>query len=284
MKFKNIPSLLGIKEKAKYYSYRRDKYTLSNGKIVFYSRWLHPACRNNQFVTATFENTVSEFQKIISEGDFCIDIGAHDGDTALPLGFVTGKSGLVLALEPNPYVYHVLEKNIRDNHQLCNITSIMAAAYAEEKFVEFEYSDPSFCNGGRHEGIPMIKHGHTYKLTVWGINLEKELRDNYRDLLPKLKFIKIDTEGYDLYVMMSIKSIIEEYKPIIKTEIFKHTSKEYRKNVLKFFSELNYTAYRISSEPITYDVELVEDFLTDKRHYDVVAYPKFKTIGKNNEQ
>ena len=34
-------------------------------------------------------------------------IGAHIGDTTLPIALAAGKKGFVLALEPNPYVFHV---------------------------------------------------------------------------------------------------------------------------------------------------------------------------------
>jgi len=206
------------------------------------------------------------------KGDFCINIGAHLGDTTLPVALAAGKTGYVLALEPNPFVYHVLEKNARANRHLYNIGTIMAAALKEDGFATFEYSDQGYCNGGHHEGISVLMHGHAYKLNIYGINLEKELRENYSDWLPKLKFIKVDTEGYDLYVLETLSDIIT-FKPVTKSEIFKHTDINYRKKVLHFFKNLNYSIYKVKAEPITYDLELTDELLLNEKHYDIIASP-----------
>ncbi len=69
------------------------------------------------------------------------------------MALAVGRSGCVLALEPNPFVYHVLEKNARANRSAANIIPMMAAATEKEGFMQFAYSDSGFCNGGRHEDI-----------------------------------------------------------------------------------------------------------------------------------
>lgn len=68
----------------------------------------------------------------------------------------TGLKGLTIALEPNPFFYHVLEKNVRANRKIANIQTIMAAAAPKECFMQFEYSDAGFCNGGRPKGISVL--------------------------------------------------------------------------------------------------------------------------------
>ena len=47
--------------------------------------------------------------------------------------------------------------------------------------------------------------------------------------------IKVDTEGYDLFVLTSIEQLISQYRPIIKSEIFKQTDFHYRCEMLDFF-------------------------------------------------
>ena len=82
---------------------------------------------------------VDAYREILKEGDFCIDIGAQTGDTTLPMAVAAGVEGCALALEPNPYVYHVLEKNARANNHVANIKTMMAAAGTYEGFMKFEY-------------------------------------------------------------------------------------------------------------------------------------------------
>ena len=112
----------------------------------------------------------------------------------------------------------------------------MAAAAPTEGFMEFEYSDAGFCNGGRHKGIPAIKHGHPFKLEVFCVNLENELREHFSDMLTQLKFIKVDTEGYDLYVL---ESMVETLSKLTNRLLRQRSSKEppadTAKNFFHFF-------------------------------------------------
>ena len=270
MKIKNMFQFLGFRGKSSHYAYQIRDVQLGDTTVHF-ARWLHPH-RNEARKTVTAQE-VETYQKILEEGDFCIDIGAHTGDSTMPMALAVGNCGCVLALEPNPFVYHVLEKNARTNSQIVNIKTMMAAATSTEGFMEFEYSDAGFCNGGRHEGMPAIKHGHPFKLEVFCVNLKKELFEDYSEMLPRLKFIKVDTEGYDLHVLESIHDIIRAYKPIIKAEVFKRTDSTYRKNLLSFFLDLGYRVYKITEEPIGTGPLVTEENLDEWQHYDILCRP-----------
>lgn len=216
---------------------------------------------------------IEAYREIVKEGDFCLDIGAHAGDSTIPLALAVGKTGCVLALEPNPYVYHVLEKNARVNRSLLNIKTMMAAASDHDGFLECEYSDAGFCNGGRHENISLWRHGNAYKLTVFCVNLERELLDNFHDLLPHLTFIKVDTEGYDLYVLRTMTYILRSYRPIVKAEVYKQTDRTYRLEMLDFFVERDYSVFRLEEEPVKCGVPLTKENLEERRHYDILCIP-----------
>lgn len=189
------------------------------------------------------------------------------------MAIAAGKSGLVLALEPNPYVYPVLEKNARINREKLSILPIMAAAANEEGSIELEYSDAGFCNGGKHEGISVFRHGHAYKLLAHSINLAQELKTDFKHELPKLKFIKTDAEGFDLYILQSLEEIIKTYKPFVKSEVFKKTSLEYRQKMLKFFKDKGYKVYVINHDGDYMGFELNESNLFQKQHYDIFCLP-----------
>ncbi len=269
MKIHNFFQLCGFRGKPQRYTYEMRDFNLGKGKVVHYAQWLHPSESKKEITI----DMVNSYEDLLKEGDFCIDIGAHSGDSTLPMALVTGKTGCVLALEPNPYVYHVLEKNARSNRHLTNIRTMMAAVAPNEGIMEFEYSDSGFCNGGRHEGISVLKHGHAFKLKVFCVNLVKELYEDFSEFLPRLKFIKVDTEGYDLYVLQSLIDVIKSYRPIVKTEVFKKTDKNYRLKLLTFFQELDYSVNRIENEPVGTGSQLTEDNLEDWKHYDILCLP-----------
>ena len=270
MKFRNFFEILGFRGKAKHYGYEEHECALSQGQSVTYARWSHPY-EASKTIDPAF---VDAYREILSEGDFCIDIGAHTGDSTLPIGLAVGVSGLVLALEPNPYVYHVLERNVRANRDRMTIDTILAAASDHQGFLEFEYSDSGYCNGGRHENIPLLAHGHAFKLEVFCLDLAKELRSTYGEFLPRLKFIKTDTEGYDLYVVKGLLPIIREFRPTLKVEVFKKTSVEYRRELLNLFTGIDYDVFVIDREPIHPGVRLTESNLTERSHYDILCSPR----------
>lgn len=62
--------------------------------------------------------------------------------------------------------------------------------------------------------------------------------------MPNLRFIKIDTEGYDLVIIKNLVDIIKKYRPVIKTEVWKKTSNGYRQDLLKFFNDIHYDVYK----------------------------------------
>ena len=191
-----------------------------------------------------------------------------------PWRVAAGPSGVTLALEPNPFVYPVLEKNSRLNRTLATILPMLAAAMEQEGEIVFEYSDAGYCNGGCHGDIGVLKHGHTYPLSVHGINLSHELRHDFPDLLPKLKFIKIDAEGYDLHVIRSIADLIEEFRPYVKAEVFKGTSPAYRRELVSFFLERSYVPHRVAVEPCLAGEVLGPDDMMQWDHYDILCLPQ----------
>lgn len=267
MKLKNLVELAGFRKKPYRSPYARKSFTLSDGRAVNFAQWV--VDKNAQ--VEIDDAQIDAYRSHVSEGDFCIDIGAHCGDSTLPMAIAAGTSGCTLAIEPNSFVYHVLERNARSNRHLCNIQTIMAAASDREGFLTFNYSDPAFINGGEHREISKLKHGHMYQLEVFAIDIAKELEECYGDWLPKLKFLKVDTEGNDLYILKSLESIIRAYKPALKCEIFKHTSVEYRNELIQFLGELGYSVRRIINEPIGPGPELNSNNMHEYRQFDLLA-------------
>lgn len=269
MKLKSLFQILGLKGKPRHYGYKINDFTLTDGLAVKYAQWLHPG----ESEKTIDDEMISAYSEFISPGDFCIDIGAHSGDSTLPMAIAAGKEGAVLALEPNPYVFHVLEKNARMNRSICNIIPLMAAAGTNEGFLKFEYSDSGFCNGGRHENISVLRHGHAFNLDVFCVDLDHELRTDYPDLLKDLRFLKIDAEGFDLYVLRALDQIIDQFKPVIKTEIFKKTSSSYRRDMISFFNDKQYTTFKIDKEPVGKGMQIDFKHIDDWPHYDIICFP-----------
>jgi len=269
MKLKTIFQILGFRGRPRRYGYTIRTFELPRYGRVEYAQWLHPS----EMPAEIPSHLLEQYGEFINQGDFCIDIGAHTGDSTLPIALSAGPGGMVLAMEPNPYVFPVLEKNARLNRDLTNIVPMMAAAAGEDGILTFEYSDAGYCNGGRHEGISTLRHGHAFKLQVHGVNLQRELRSDFKAQLPRLKFIKVDTEGYDLHVLKSLAGIIDDLRPHIRAEVYKLTGPGYRAELMSFLLTRQYTVRRVTAESgLAGEIIGPADAMKYK-HYDIYCSP-----------
>lgn len=182
-----------IRKTFKEYGFVNKRFDLAHAGALDYAQWLHPF---EKPVTIT-QDQVDFYKQFLEKGGVAIDIGAHTGDTSVPMAFAAGKEGVVLAIEPNKYVFKILKENSKLNLAKSNIIPLNFAVTAQDGTFTFNYSDASFCNGGFLSKINKARHNHNYSLEVNGKNLEKFLNGQYKELLPRLSFIKIDAEGYD---------------------------------------------------------------------------------------
>ncbi len=269
MKLGDIPYLLGFKPTPKTYSFECVTFELPKDGTVRYAQWLHPK-ETRKIIS---QESVDELRKFLAPGDVAIDIGAHTGDSTIPIALAVGTTGCVLALEPNPYVFPVLRENSLANPDRTNIVPLMFAATPEEGDYEFEYSDPGFCNGGRHEGISRWRHGHAFRLPVRGNNLESFLRHEHDDLVPRIRFIKVDTEGYDYTILTTLSGLISTQKPYIMTEVFKWMPREQRVAFYRFLAGHGYAVYRVESSSNYRGEQIDETQMMNWRHFDVFCVP-----------
>src|SRR5258707_6809595 len=217
VKLKELPYLLGLQPVPKTYAHKIKKFDLPNDGIIEYAQWLHPQETEKEIT----QQSIDDLRKFLSPGDVAIDIGAHTGDSTVPIGLAVGKAGCVFALEPNRYVFPVLSKNAELNAAKTNIIPLMFAATPEDAEMEFQYSDSGYCNGGRFEGMSKWLHGHAFKLAVQGKNLQSFLNEQYPQLVPGIRYIKIDTEGYEPAVVQSLSGLIAQCKPFMKVEVYR---------------------------------------------------------------
>lgn len=181
------------------------------------------------------ERYVYDFYKdIIKHNDTVIDVGACHGLHTVPFLYMVGSRGHVVAIEPQAdYADKMRYYQFRNGPKL----DIIVAAAGEEdgkiKFIQHSEAGNSHVKGygltdkeGTEITVPL--------LTVDSLNLQP-------------KFIKIDTEGYELNVLRGARKTIELSRPHMSIEA------DETEPVKDFFSELDYTI--IEKEP--YDLLLI---------------------------
>jgi FkbM family methyltransferase len=269
VKLRDLPRALGVQPPPREYPYEVETFTLPVDGDVRLARWLHPG-EAPKIVT---QESVDALRSFLRDGDVALDIGAHTGDSTLPIALAVGPRGLVFALEPNPYVYKVLAVNATLNPEKARISPLMFAAMPTDGQFEFEYSDSGYCNGGFHDGIGRWTHGHFHRLRVEGRNITTYLRAHAPEALPRLRYVKVDTEGFDRAVIQSMVDLLAVARPYIKTEIYKHLSSKQRD---AYDADLRRLGYRLfKCEDLEYrGAELAPGDLKRWKHFDVFAVPK----------
>jgi FkbM family methyltransferase len=226
-----------LKSSNNHYNTSQLNHKVANWSIN-YHRWLHPWQGDWELREVFTEEILTNLSKIITKGSTVIDIGAQTGNMAVAYSLFADK---VIAFEPNPATFEVLEKNSKLNP---NIIPYNYAISDEKGPLEFHYSDYGFCNGGfatrTKHGIGVT--GHRIPIDVYAINLEDFLTEN-NIKINNVSLIKIDAEGHDKDILKTLTKIIDKHKPVIITEIYNGLNPDEITNLLDTIHSLGYKAY-----------------------------------------
>lgn len=203
-----------------------DSYGLNN-KICTWYDFEHPLHRMPPFdqVFSSYWNDY-HYGTWIRPGMTCVDIGAHIGDTALPM--MVACQATVLAIEPNPYMLPFLQKNCEANRALGRFvvaTEAVTNEYSDN--LVFGDHNNAMINGGILDKswdsatASQVKEMTGNTMTVTGMPFldicNKYLTQEEIDLIG---FIKIDTEGHDIAIIQNMRDFLIAHKPVLLTEWF----------------------------------------------------------------
>jgi FkbM family methyltransferase len=272
MKLKEFIYLLGLKPRPRTYGMEVQVHELPREGRIEVAQWLKP----NAHPMRPTQDEVDRHREFLRPGDVAIDVGAHMGDTALPIALAVGATGAVFALEPNPYIYPVLERNAELNRDRTRIIPLKFAAMREEGDYEFQYGSPDFDNGGFHEGMSKWLHGSAFTVKVKGRNLTEYLRAHHADLLPRLRFIKVDAEGFDLAVLETLEPLLREFRPYLQVEVFsrKRSLPGYREQLIGFLLGHGYELRKVGRTPMAEWPVVTRANMDEWVNYDVFCTPR----------
>lgn len=233
------------------------KDVLDNYGSFIYAEWNHPNEISRDWSSQSlYYLKTARWDEYIKPGTIAIDIGAHSGDTTLPMSLLTGSEGMVLAFEPNPHVFQVLEVNQYLNRECMNIKSFDVAIMEQEGLYEFTYGDSACCNGGYDQFGWNATNQNAANIQVKGVNLvaflESQFGHDYEDILKKLSLIKLDCEGHDKEILKTLKPITDIAKPVLFVEWFAFFNQEQTDDLFHTIQNLGYSCYN----PVT--LELLE--------------------------
>lgn len=251
------------------YGYDVREFDLPHDGVIKYAQWRHPY----DVPKLITQSAVDAIRQFVWPGDFVIDVGAHSGDTSVPMALATGQGGCTLALEPNPYVFKVLAANAALNQDKTNIVPRCCAATETDGNFIFHYSDAGFCNGGFRSQQRWRFYRRKHALTIQGRNLLAMLQTDFANWLPKLAYLKVDAEGYDRAILASILPIIRERRPVIRTEVYRKLLARERYELFDLLAEAGYRIHRFQDDARPTGGLLTRSDMTREKHFDVLAVP-----------
>jgi len=160
---------------------------------------------------------VDTMQKILKKGMTMIDAGANIGFFSLVASELVGKEGKVVSFEPSKETFNKLIQNIKLN-QCSNITAFNNGLgdKPNEKLVLWQ-------DAGRKDAERYVVPDNSIIGVSPEIDIERREEvslDTLDNCLKKLNitkvdFIKIDTEGYEYYILKGAQNILQNNPEVI---------------------------------------------------------------------
>lgn len=152
------------------------------------------------------EDEVCMFQKLLTEDDTCIEVGANIGALTVPMAKVCKK---VYAIEPQTQNYDLLKFNVERNELQDKVRLINAAVGDTNDSIKV----PTLLElNHRNFGAVEVGEGSEYA------RLYTLDRLCLIHTFPKIKLIKIDVEGYERKVLEGAEDLIARDRPLLYVE------------------------------------------------------------------
>ena len=220
------------------------------GVVSYWFEMEHPFEGHRNF-SQTLDIYLNDYnwRKILKSGSTIIDIGAHSGDTAVPMMAMSGYC--VLTAECNPTIYPWLEFACHMNRHLGKFIPVTeAVTTADNVTVTFSDHNNGMCNGGLVNHNWGIGAG-SGSIDVPGIRLDTLCRKYLnKEELDRIDLIKIDTEGHDFAILDASREFIDSIRPKLFAEWFSGFGADAVERMFDIIASMDYVAlYPRTFEP-----------------------------------
>jgi FkbM family methyltransferase len=212
------------------------------GVVSYWFEMEHPFEGHRDF-SQTLDIYLNDYnwRKILKPGTTIVDIGAHSGDTAVPMMAMSGYC--VLTAECNPTIYPWLEFACHMNRHLGKFIPVTEAVTTEDNVtVTFSDHNNGMCNGGLVNHNWGIGAG-SGSIDVPGMRLDTLCRKYLnKEELDRIDLIKIDTEGHDFAILDASREFIDAIRPKLFAEWFSGFGTDAVKRMFDIIKSMDYVA------------------------------------------
>jgi len=163
-------------------------------------------------------------QQYLRPGGCFFDVGSHIGFYALIGARLVGEYGHVVAFEPEPDNFTLLEENVRRNG-FSQVVTLPVAVWRESGRVPFRRGESGGPRSSTRRGAVLSGE----RCGDQGQNLEVEAfaLDDYTQRGRAPDFIKVDVEGGEKSVIDGARRLLEEVKPAFLVEVHHESAAEF---------------------------------------------------------
>lgn len=222
---------------------------------------------------------VELFQSLIQPGMTVLDIGANIGHHTTLYSTLVGRTGRVIAFEPQSVIFRLLAANAVING--CENTELIQSCVGEsEGFVHMypvNYAAPT--NFGALGVDPKSEIRGEEKGERCRIATVDRLLSELSKPLTRCDFVKIDVQSYELFVLKGARNILTIFRPVLFLEISPHwMSKSYDyREIYYYLWDMGYEIEH-PADPSVEHGTIKEWSGIESEEWDIVARPKRNTM------
>ncbi len=197
-----------------------------------------------------FEREVCAFLLgLLQPGMIAIDVGAHLGFFTRLAALLVGKRGKVLAIEPIPYTFQRLKRNIVG---LSNVDACRCAAFSgnghirmNDYGVEYSAFNSAFGIRLREERVPAKTQTLVETRAIDGI-----VEDTGYECV---NLVKIDAESSEMHVLKGMTEILQKHRPHLIVEVgdFQFDGAARSEEIVRWLEAWGYSVYELNGWQLT---------------------------------
>lgn len=216
-------------------------HLMTNGRKYFF----HDICE-----PLTTTKIYLEVANLSGQGEVVIDLGAYCGTQTVDYSLAVGRTGKVIAFEPDNTSFLSLQENIK-NESNSNITIYKKAVYSYDGVIKFKTT------GGMASSVVNKNYNNYVKEDEFNISYQEVeciTLDTIANVhnLERCDFIKMDIEGSELEVLRSSVKFINKFNPTFIVEPHKINGIMNTDEIIDFFSSINYNCVKLKQGAQSY--------------------------------
>jgi FkbM family methyltransferase len=208
------------------------------------SRWsslapVYEAVSELDDVGEEYERVVRRvYEGVLAPGDVAIDVGAHHGRHALPMGLAVGPGGGVVAVEPIPWALGRLAERVEGAGLWGVVVPLHGCVGDECGVAEFSIVPGHPGWSARHV---RTQAAETVPLAVPELTIDS-IAGSFFD---RVRFMKIDVEGGEPAVLAGARGVLGRDRPIVHVEIAAESLEPHGFDASDVYSPLVTAGYEI---------------------------------------